>query len=348
MNFPIELYVEGSKRTVVLEDLSRTGMFVRVTQPIPVGTIVHVAMAPIPGRPRVLTQGTVMHTLDDAEATRLGRAPGIGVQFREPVNARDQQFLEVIGEMVGRHIRVESKPALRIVVADHHPHVVEQLSDRLARAGFAVAVATTGVEVLSACHRHEPDVILLDRHLPLLDGFQLLGELAANQVTAPVILTSYDHADFARAFELGASDFLQKPFTVRELIARARRLARLQQRVVLRGSLAEVQIPVLLTMLEQARKTGRLVVTRERERVTVDLFEGRIVDARAPGGRSVHDVLMTMLDWTEGSFELATAAEAERGSDLAISVTHLLLEHARIADEMRLARQGASGDRRAG
>jgi CheY-like chemotaxis protein len=330
MNFPIELWVDGRRRAAVLEDLSRCGMFVRAGSPIPIGSIVHAAMSPIPGRPRVVTAGTVVHAIDESEATRLGRTAGVGVRFREPVNARDEQFAATVADMVDRHIRVVPSAAHRIVIADNHPGTVERLSDLLGRAGFSVAVATTGLEALSACHRHAPDVALIDRALPLLDGFGVLRHLTGT----PVILTSFEPRDLARAFELGASDFLPKPFTTDELVARARRLVR--PRVVLRGSLGEVAMPVLLTMLEQARKTGRLVAVHAGVTATIDVIAGRIVDARH-GSLSCHEALLALLDWTDGTFELVATSVASTGRVHATSVTHLLLEHAQRLDETRRA-----------
>ena len=328
MNFPIELWVEGRQRSVILEDLSRTGMFVRSTTPIPVGSVVHAAMTPIPGRPRVVTAGTVVHAIDESEATRLGRPAGVGVRFREPVNHRDEQFAAVVADMVDRHIKVVPSQPHRIVVADPHPRTAERLSNLLDKAGFAVAIATTGVEALSACHRHRPDVALIDRALPLLDGFAVVRELTG----LPVILASYEHADLAKAFEIGAADFLPKPFATADLVARARRLVR--PRVVLRGSLGEVTMPVLLTMLEQAKKSGRLVLAHAGANAHVDLVAGRIVDARH-GSLSCRDALLALLDWTDGTFELTAASIKSSDRVLAMSVTHLLLEHAQIIDERR-------------
>jgi CheY-like chemotaxis protein len=327
MNFPIDLWVEGRQRSVILEDLSQSGMFVRSTGPIRVGSVVHAAMTPIPGRPRVVTAGTVVHAIDESEATRLGRTAGVGVRFRDPINVRDEQFAAVVADMVDRHIKVVPSQAHRIVVADPHPRTAERLSNLLDRAGFAVAIATTGVEALSACHRHRPDVALIDRALPLLDGFAVVRELTA----IPVILASYEHGDLAKAFALGAHDFLPKPFGIDELVARARRLV--GPRVVLRGSLGEVAMPVLLQMLEQTKKTGRLVLGHAGAMAHIDFVAGRIVDARHDS-LSCREALLALLDWTDGTFEL-TAASIASSRVLATSVTHLLLEHAVGVDERR-------------
>jgi CheY-like chemotaxis protein len=340
MNFPIELYVQGMKRPAVLEDLSRTGMFVRVdheiaSNDISIGAIVHASMTPIPGRPRVFTAGTVVRAVPriaDAaiapEETRMTRTAGVGVAFRAPINARDEEFGRVVAEMLDRHVRIVPPLRHRIVVAESHPHTAERLSILLDRAGFSVALATSGVEALSACHRTRPEVVLLDAALPLIDGFGVLRELPGT----PAIVGSDDPSDRARASALGAPDFLPRPYQIDELITRAHRLAR--PRVVLRGSLADVTMPVLLGMLDQARKSGRLVLVRDGERGSIDLCDGRITGAEhrlLPWRRA----LATLLDWAEGTFELE--ARPPRPSRHALAVTQALLEHACAHDEARRA-----------
>ena len=90
MDLQVELSVDGQRQWVALQDLSRTGMFVQLARPIPVGARVHVAIS-LDGK-RVITGGRVMHMLPPAEATKLGRYPGVGIAFREPNDPADQMF----------------------------------------------------------------------------------------------------------------------------------------------------------------------------------------------------------------------------------------------------------------
>ena len=83
MNLPVELVVAGKLVRAVSQDLSPYGMFVRMAQPVPVGTVVQVVLAP--NRERHVTHGQVTHVLGEVEARTLGRSPGIGVVFREPM-----------------------------------------------------------------------------------------------------------------------------------------------------------------------------------------------------------------------------------------------------------------------
>ncbi len=350
MNLPVEVYAAGRKLEVVLQDLSHTGMFLRLVPPMPVGTIIHIAMEPagLDGQ-RVVTAGTVVHTLDEHAARAQGRVAGIGVAFRDPIRPGDQQFAEGVTALLAS--QVVAPPVLRrIVIADAHTHLLEGMSFAFHDAGFQVATATTGLEALAACLKRAPDVIVLERGLPVMDAFEVMAQLAARPALAdiPVIVSSYDPADAVVALELGALDFVTRPFNVHEVILRAGRLARrlradrhAARPFLLRGSLAAVPLPSLLTMCEQDRQSGQLELTHGTAVGTIELVDGRIVGARSTellaSGRTI---LMSLLDWTAGDFELTAGCSTQLADeDLAVPVTHLLLEHARIRDESARARR---------
>ena len=284
MNFPVELWAGGRPHHVILQDLSRSGMFIRVTPALPVGTIVHVAMAP-EGK-RLVTAGTVMHSVDEATARITGKAPGVGIQFRAPIRPNDEVFAQAVRRMLDRHVCVGGPPPPRVVIADSHPSALEPMTVALTEAGFAVVTATTGREVLAACLASPPDLVILDRMLAGIDGFGVLERLMRQQplVHIPVVVMSSDQEDLATAFTLGAMDFIRKPADVLEVTLRARRLVRVPTRkdpVLLRGSLAELGLPALLTLLDTERKTGQLQLVNGRDHATIELDAGRIVRARS-------------------------------------------------------------------
>jgi len=203
---------------------------------------------------------------------------------------------------------------LRIVVGDPQTRLLERLSTALDAAGFAVATATNGMEAISACLSRTPDVVLVERDMPVVDGLHVLEEMGrhAELASVPVMMMSADATDLVRlqAFQLGAADFIPKPFTVLEVILRARRWARASQRdterVVLRGALTQVGLPSLLTMFEQERKTGQLSITRDQLVAVIDFAEGKIVRARSSElDTDSHSVMMSLLDWKQGYFELS-------------------------------------------
>ena len=338
MNLPVELITAGKKVRAVSQDLSPLGMFVRLSPPLPVGTVVQIVISP--NGQRLVTTGQVSHAMDDAEAQLLGRIPGIGVVFREPMRPAEERFLEAVQRLLQRHAPTPASE-LRIVVGDPQTRLLERLSTALDLAGFSVATATNGLEAIGACLSRTPDVVLVERDMPVVDGFGVLREMGrhAELASVPVMVMSADATDLVRleAFQLGAADFLPKPFTVLELILRARRWARVRQRdterVLLRGTLAELGLPSLLTMFEQERKSGQLALTRDQHVAWIDFADGRIVrastselDADARGS------LLKILDWREGFFELS-AGVAVGKHEIETSITHLLIEHAQLRDE---------------
>jgi hypothetical protein len=171
--------------------------------------------------------------------------------------------------------------------------------------------------------------------MPTIDGFGLLERLACDVPNVPVIMMARDAGDVARAFDRGAADFLAKPFSTLEVIARVRRLALAAhvEQVVLAGNLREVGVPAILTLLEQEKKTGRLVL-KNGHTAWIDLVDGRIVDAGWSLAEShARNVVFSVLDWPAGSFKLLASAPRHREAAIAMPITHLLIEQARLRDE---------------
>jgi DNA-binding response OmpR family regulator len=340
MNLPVELIASGKRMRAVSQDLSPLGMFVRLSPPLPVGTPVQVVISP--NGQHLITTGRVTHALADGEARTLGRFPGIGVAFREPIRPAEHQFVEAITHLLERYAQHQPPAELRIVVADAETRILERLSTALGVAGFSVATASNGMEAIGACLSRTPDVVLIERDMPVVDGLHVLQEMGrhAELASVPVMMMSSDATDLIRlqAFQLGAMDFIPKPFTVLEVILRARRWARASQRqaerVVLRGTLAELGLPSLLTMFEHERKSGQLALTRDQVVAWIDFVEGKIVRARSTEiDADSRSVMMNVLDWQAGYFELSAGTAAVAQPDLDTSITHLLLDHARLRDE---------------
>jgi CheY-like chemotaxis protein len=111
-----------------------------------------------------------------------------------------------------------------ILLVDDEDQLRRVMRDLLEREGYAVAEALDGVQALDEVDRHAPDVIVLDLNLPGLDGYTVLSQLRSRQHTReiPVIVLTAkgDEDNEVRVFELGADDFLTKPFRARALSAR--------------------------------------------------------------------------------------------------------------------------------
>jgi DNA-binding response OmpR family regulator len=340
MNLPVEIIHTGRKLRAVSQDLSPYGMFVRLSPPLPPGAVVQIVIAP--NGQRHVTTGQVTHALGDVEARTLGRFPGNGIMFKEAMRPGEEEFGEAVRRLLDRHSQLRPAAELRILVADSETRVLERLSTALGNAGFSVATGTNGMEAIGACLTKTPDVALIERDMPVVDGLHVLQEMGrhAQLASVPVMMMSANATDLARlqAFQLGAADYIPKPFTVLEVILRARRWARVTrrdpERVVLRGTLAEVNLPSLLQMFEVERKTGQLAITRDQLVAWIDFVDGRIVRAHSSEvDGDARDVLMTVLDWRHGFFELSTGAPAPGKLELDSSVTQILLEHAQSRDE---------------
>jgi len=341
----LEIFASGRKHAAELEDLSRTGMFLRVADlpPLAQGTLIHVAFSD--GVQRFVTSATVAHALDETDARSLGRHVGIGIELGPATRPNDTLFSVAVDRLLAHHAKPPRAAERRILVATSHVRLLERLSAAFGEAGFVVGTAANGLEAVAACLRAKPDVLLVERVLPIVDGIEVVERIAHDPKLAdiPIVVMSEDPRDSVEAFELGAMDFVAKPFSTDELVLRMRRLVRRAPQIVFSGDLSEVSLPALLTMFEHERKSGQLVVRRLgsahglEANAWIDLEDGRIVNARStelvadPRG-----VLMSVLDWTAGQFELSTNHDAQLPPcELALPITHLLLEHARQRDEGR-------------
>ena len=333
---PLEIFASGRKHAAELEDLSRTGMFLRVHDLAPpaAGTLVHVAFTD--GTQRFVSSGLVAHAIDETDAHALGRRVGIGIALRPPTRPTDKLFSIAVDRLLARHAK-ESAPQLgrRIVVATSHVRLRERLAGALGEAGFEVGTAANGLEAIAACLRARPHVLLVERVLPIVDGYEVVAGIVAHPRLAglPIVVMSDDPADGVRALELGAEDFLAKPFSTTELVLRARRLVR--GSVGLQGELSAIALPALLALFERERTSGQLVVAAHGVQGAIELEAGRIVDARSTAlAGHPRDVVMSLLDWTTGRFELTTDHRLDFAPrTLAMPILQLLLEHARRRDE---------------
>jgi len=126
-------------------------------------------------------------------------------------------------------VRASSQNA-RLLVVEDDPDISMLLAHSLGRAGFAVETLSSGTEVLAEARRRTPDLILLDLMLPGLDGLEVCRALRADPATAamPVIMLTAraEESDRIVGLELGADDYITKPFSPNEVVARVRALLR--------------------------------------------------------------------------------------------------------------------------
>lgn len=144
----------------------------------------------------------------------------------------------------------------RILVVDDEPQIRRSLQVNLERSGYAVDAVETGEAALESARNRHPDVIILDLLLPGIGGVEVVRRIRASS-TVPIIVLSAlgEETRKVEALELGADDYMTKPFGMEELLARIRSLLR-------RAAGAHGAQPVFVT--------GGLCVNFDRREVTVD------------------------------------------------------------------------------
>ncbi len=115
----------------------------------------------------------------------------------------------------------------KVLVVDDDKNLVEVLKYNLAKEDDTIVTAGDGVEAIEAARRENPDLILLDLMLPKLDGFEVC-RILRKETSAPIIILSAksEEVDKVVGLELGADDYVTKPFSIRELMARIRAMLR--------------------------------------------------------------------------------------------------------------------------
>ena len=115
----------------------------------------------------------------------------------------------------------------RLLLIDDDPMITEPLARQLGAAGYEVLVAHDGRSGLELAQTQKPDLVVLDVMMPELDGWEVCQKLRQNSVVPILMLTALgDEVDRILGLELGADDYLTKPFSVRELKARIKALLR--------------------------------------------------------------------------------------------------------------------------
>ena len=121
-------------------------------------------------------------------------------------------------------------PGKRLLVVDDEPAVRRILETRLRMAGYTVILAGDGEEALSQFYRERPDLVVLDVMLPKLDGFGVCRQLRAESSVPIIIVSALDNtSEKVAGLELGADDYLSKPFAPRELEMRIAAVLRRQE-----------------------------------------------------------------------------------------------------------------------
>jgi two-component system OmpR family response regulator len=122
----------------------------------------------------------------------------------------------------------EQSERLRVLVVDDEPSIVDVLSMALRHHGFDVAAASTGAQALAEARDWRPHALVLDVMLPDMEGFEVARRLSAQDAEIPILfLSARDNtSDKVRGLTTGGDDYVTKPFSIEELVARLRNILR--------------------------------------------------------------------------------------------------------------------------
>lgn len=147
----------------------------------------------------------------------------------------------------------------KVLIVDDEEHIVELLQFNLVNAGYKVITANNGLDALKKVKENKPDLLLLDLMLPGMDGLDVCKEIKRDKETSKtsiIMLTAKsEEIDKILGLELGADDYITKPFSIRELLARVKAVLR-------RSSSDEIS--------EEIYEIGRLKVDFERHEVLIN------------------------------------------------------------------------------
>lgn len=210
-----------------------------------------------------------------------------------------------------------------------------------------------------ACAQN-PDCIVCNIQLPDIDGFWVARSIRAE--TGPVSKTPFvflteagDKEAKLKGFRVGADMYLERPYTHEEVVAQIEALIEMAERlrdfeaapmppnepssrtlgIILKGDIARMSVPTVLTMLEMERRTGELLVECDDGKTAIFfLAEGGCTGARFQNLRAKPvDTLRHVLAWKVGKFHFMVTEHSPSRQDMPLTMSHMLLEASRLNDE---------------
>jgi CheY-like chemotaxis protein len=321
------------------EDVSARGVFIRTEALLPVGEETEIRLF-LPDGSLLAMRARVAHMLTPSAARALGRHPGMGFEL---IGDETTSRLKLRAHI--ESIRTEAtNPGLttttQAIVVEPSAPLRARMARCLESAGFKVTPCASATDALAACAVWRPDVIVCAAQMDGMTGIDLAYAMSDHESLSgvPLVLAG-DEGDLSRleAFRAGVRDYIPKPFLDEELVIRVHRVVAPVAAISnpgLRGNLVDIGLGTLLSLFEFERKSGILLLIRENEIARLFVAEGRILKVEASSGNGApKQRMMQLLDWHVGQFEFTPCAIGGR-DELQHSITQLLLEHARVRDEL--------------
>jgi DNA-binding response OmpR family regulator len=176
-----------------------------------------------------------------------------------------------------------------ILVVEDDPIIRQTVEYALKRAGFAVATVADGSQALAAAAQFRPDLVLLDLMLPGIDGYEIAERLRVDdKETAIIMVTALDtERDKVRGLDAGADDYITKPFSMEELLARVRANLR---RAKTKEALSDDRV-IEVGDLVIAPKSFLVTVAGEKVRLRLKEFQLLLALAQKPGQLATRQIL---------------------------------------------------------
>ena len=343
--FRVRYHSLDSLVVALTHDFSRGGLFMRTSRLLPVNAIVRVLLELPDGGGEMPLVCRVAFARSEAEASASGKPAGMGVEFLDFDAERMSRLTRFVTErQLESAVAAEPRRPVQLLVVDDDARLREPVVRALRERGDGVREACDGLEALAACLKQAPDLVISDLQMPRMDGWQLVRMLRARPSLSrvPVILvtTLVDDEARLRGYRLGVDDYIGKPVATEELLVRVDRVvsrsrqAATRERHALRGDLEHVALPSLLSFLAMEQKTGALflvgdgtarIFLRNGAPVRMELDDRPVAGLEDP-------TLHRLLGWGSGQFEFSDQ-DVTGDDELRTTVTALLLEHARRADE---------------
>ncbi|HEY8742225.1 MAG TPA: response regulator, partial [Chloroflexota bacterium] len=123
-----------------------------------------------------------------------------------------------------------SGEATRILVVDDEPRLVRLVRANLERLGYRVATASSGKQAIEAVEADDPDLVVLDVMMPAMDGYEATRRIREfSQVPIVMLTAKAEQSDKLKGFDVGVDDYITKPFSPEELVARIRAVLKRSQ-----------------------------------------------------------------------------------------------------------------------
>lgn len=179
----------------------------------------------------------------------------------------------------------------KILIVDDEPNIIELVAFHLQKEGYQVITADNGLKALKAAEKEQPDFIILDVMLPEMDGFEVCKSLRARQNNTPVLMLTAKDDEISKVLglEIGADDYLVKPFSTRELIARIKTIFRRLKPKTNQAALLKYH-DLTIDLNKYQASVNEAVLT-----LTAKEFELLTVLVRNPGKVFTRDTLLDQL-----------------------------------------------------